>query len=79
MNSSGNICIMNYKEGDIIIDFGYTKNFYKMGKEDSRTWRYIENIVGFLSSSNAHMIYYNGQTAKNYRPKGVGFETDINI
>ena len=49
-----------------------------MGKEDSRTWIYIENIVGFLSSSNAHMIYDNGQTAKIYRPKGVGFEIDIN-
>ena len=33
MNSSGNICIMNYKEGDIISDFGYTKGFIKWEKK----------------------------------------------
>ncbi len=76
-NSSGNICIMIYstqgKEGDIIIDCGYTKMFTKMSEGDIATWRYIENITGFLSRSEAHMIYDDGETAKNYRPNGVNF------
>ena len=77
-NSSGNICIMIYgtqgKEGDIIIDCGYTKVFINMSTEDSATWRYIQNIAGFLARPEAHMIYDDGQTAKNYRPNGIDFE-----
>jgi len=76
-NSSGNICMMIYgtqgKEGDIIIDCGYTKVFTNMGKDDSGTWRYIENIACFLARPEAHMIYDDNITAKNYRPNGVDF------
>ena len=76
-NSSGNICIMIYstqgKEGDIIIDCGYTKVFINMSNGDIATWRYIQNITGFLARPEAHMIYDDGETAKNYRPKGVDF------
>ena len=79
-NSSGNICIMIYgtqgKEGDIIIDCGYTKVFINMSTEDIATWRYIQNIAGFLARPEAHMIYDDGETAKNYRPKGVDFKID---
>ena len=54
-NSSGNICIMLYgtqgKEGDIIIDCGYTKVFINMNTEDSATWRYIQNLAGFLAKN----------------------------
>ena len=77
-DSSGNICIMIYstrgKEGDIIIDCGYTKVFINMKNEDSATWRYIQNIAGFLARPEAHMIYDDGETAKNSRPDGVNFE-----
>jgi len=80
MNSSGNICIMLYctqgKEGDIIIDCGYTKAFINMSTEDISTWRYIQNLAGFLSRPDAHMIYDDGETAKNYGLKGVKFEID---
>ena len=76
-NSSGNISIMIYnaqgKEGDIIINCGYTKVFTNMGEEDNSTWRYIQNIAGFLSRPEAHMIYDDGETAKNYRPNGINF------
>ena len=76
-DSSGNICIMRYvtqgKEGDIIIDCGYTKVFCNMSKGDIATWRYIQNLAGFLARPEAHMIYDDGETAKNYRPKGVDF------
>jgi hypothetical protein len=76
-NSSGNICIMIYstqgKEGDIIIDCGYTKVFINMSNGDIATWRYIQNIAGFLARPEAHMIYDDGETAKNFRPKGVNF------
>ena len=76
-NSSGNICIMIYsthgKEGDIIIDCGYTKVFINMCTNDTDTWRYIQNITCFLARPEAHMIYDDGETAKNYRPNGVNF------
>ena len=79
-NSSGNICIMLYctqgKEGDIIIDCGYTKAFINMSTEDIATWRYIQNIAGFLARPEAHMIYDDGETAKNYRPNGINFNID---
>ena len=79
-DSSGNICIMIYstqgKEGDIIIDCGYTKVFINMSTEDIATWRYVQNIAGFLARPEAHMIYDDGETAKNYRPKGVKFTID---
>ena len=79
-NSSGNICIMIYgtqgKEGDIIIDCGYTKVFINMSTEDIATWRYVQNLAGFLSRPEAHMIYDDGETAKNYRPNGVNFKID---
>ena len=79
-NSSGNICIMIYctqgKEGDIIIDCGYTKIFFNMSTKDIATWRYIQNIAGFLARPEAHMIYDDGETAKNYRPNGVNFTID---
>ena len=79
-NSSGNICIMIYgtqgKEGDIIIDCGYTKAFFKMSSGDIATWRYFQNIAGFLSRPEAHMIYDDGETAKNYRPNGINFKID---
>ena len=79
-NSSGNICIMIYstqgKEGDIIIDCGYTKVFINMSTEDIATWRYVQNIAGFLARPEAHMIYDDGETAKNYRPKAVKFKID---
>ena len=78
INSSGNICIMLYctqgKEGDIIIDCGYTKAFINMSTEDISTWRYIQNLAGFLSRPDAHMIYDDGETAKNYRPNGIDFK-----
>ena len=78
-NSSGNICIMIYgtqgKEGDIIIDCGYTKVFINMSTEESSTWRYIQNIAGLLARPEIH-IRYDGETAKNYRPKGVDFKID---
>ena len=77
-NSSGNFCIMIYctqgKEGDIIIDCGYTKAFINMSTEDISTWRYIQNIAGFLSRPEAHMNYDDGETAKNYRPNGINFK-----
>ena len=77
-NTSGNICIMIYgtqgKEGDIIIDCGYTKVFINMSTEDIATWRYIQNLAGFLARPEAHMIYDDGETAKNYRPNGVNFK-----
>ena len=77
-NTSGNICIMIYctqgKEGDIIIDCGYTKVFINMSTEDIETWRYIQNLAGFLARPEAHMIYDDGETAKNYRPNGVNFK-----
>ena len=80
INSSGNICIMIYgtkgKEGDIIIDCGYTKAFINMSTEDISTWRYIQNIAGFLARPEAHMIYDEGETAKNYRPNGVNFKVN---
>ena len=76
-NSSGNICIMIYstqgKEGDIIIDCGYTKVFFNMSEGDIATWRYVQNLAGFLARPEAHMIYDDGETAKNYRPNGVNF------
>ena len=76
-NSSGNICIMIYgtqgKEGDIIIDCGYTKFFINMSTDDSHTWRYVQNIAGFLGRPEAHMIYDDGETEINYRPNGVNF------
>ena len=79
-NSSGNVCIMLYctqgKEGDIIIDCGYTKVFINMSTEDIATWRYVQNLAGFLSRPEAHMIYDDGETAKNYRPNGVNFKID---
>ena len=79
-NSSGNICIMLYctqgREGDIIIDCGYTKAFFKMSSGDIATWRYFQNIAGFLSRPEAHMIYDDGETAKNYRPNGINFKID---
>jgi hypothetical protein len=79
-NSSGNICIMIYstqgKEGDIIIDCGYKKVFINMSTEDIATWRYVQNIAGFLARPEAHMIYDDGETAKNYRPKAVKFKID---
>ena len=79
-NSSDNICIMIYgtqgKEGDIIIDCGYTKVFINMSTSESSTWRYIQNLAGFLSRPEAHIIYDDGQTAKNYRPNGIDFEID---
>ena len=78
LDSSGNISIMIYpttgKEGDIIIDCGYTKLFVKMSEGDIATWRYIQNLAGFLSRPEVHMIYDDGETAKNYRPNGVNFE-----
>ena len=78
-NSSGNICIMLYctqgKEGDIIVDCGYTKVFDKMKTQDIATWRYVQNIAGFLSRPEAHLIY-DGETAKNYRPNGINFKID---
>ena len=79
-NSSGNICIMIYgtqgKEGDIIIDCGYTKLFKNMSEKEIGTWRYVQNITGFLARPEAHMIYDDGETAKNYRPKGINFNID---
>ena len=76
-NSSGNICMMLYctqgTEGDIFIDCGYTKLFDKMSTEDIATWRYIQNIAGFLARPEAHLIYDDGETAKNYRPNGINF------
>ena len=81
-NSSGNICMMLYctqgTEGDIFIDCGYTKLFEKMSTEDIATWRYIQNIAGFLARPEAHLIYDDGETAKNYRPKGVNFNINYN-
>ena len=78
INSSGNISIMIYetqgKEGDIIIDCGYSKVFTQMSNEDDSTWRYIQNLASFLSRPEAHMIYDDGQTAKNYRPNGIDFK-----
>ena len=62
------------KEGDIIIDCGYTKAFINMSTEDISTWRYIQNLAGFLSRPDAHMIYDDGETAKNYRPNGIDFK-----
>ena len=62
------------KEGDIIIDCGYTKAFINMSTEDISTWRYIQNLAGFLSRPEAHMIYDDGETAKNYRPNGIDFK-----
>ena len=79
-NSSGNICMMIYptqgKEGDIIIDCGYTKVFINMKTDDSATWRYIQNIACFLSRPEVHMIYDDGETAINYRPNGIYFNID---
>ena len=76
-NSSGNFCIMVYytqgTEGDIIIDCGYTKAFINMGKDDDATWRYIQNITGFLARPEVHMNY-DGETAKNYRPEGINYK-----
>ena len=76
-NSSGNICMMLYctqgTEGDIFIDCGYTKLFDKMSTEDIATWRYVQNIAGFLARPEAHLIYDDGETAKNYRPNGINF------
>ena len=44
-----------------------------MSTEDSATWRYIQNITGFLARPEVH-INYDGETAKNYRPNGINFE-----
>ena len=80
LNSSGHICIMMYctqgKEGDIIIDCGYTKVFINMSNNDISTWRYIQNLASFLSRPEVHMIYDDGETAKNYRPNGINFNID---
>ena len=44
--------------------------------EDIATWGYVQNLAGFLSRPEAHMIYDDGETAKNYRPNGVDFKID---
>ena len=49
-----------------------------MSTEDIATWRYIQNIAGFLARPEAHLIYDDGETAKNYRPKGVNFNINYN-
>ena len=36
----------------------------------------MQNLAGFLSRPEAHMIYDDGETAKNYRPNGVNFKID---
>ena len=81
-NSSGNYCIMidptQGKEGDIIIDCGYTKVFINMSTEDIATWRYIQNLAGFLARPEVHLIYDDGETAKNYRPNGINFKISYN-
>ena len=63
------------KEGDIIIDCGYTKAFINMNDGDIGTWRYIQNLAGFLARPEIH-IMYDEDTAINYRPKGVDFKID---
>ena len=63
------------KEGDIIIDCGYTKAFINMNDGDIGTWRYIQNLAGFLARPEIH-IMYDEDTAINYRPKGVNFKID---
>ena len=81
-NSSGNICMMLYctqgTEGDIFIDCGYTKLFVNMSTQDIATWRYLQNIAGFLARPEAHLIYDDGETAKNYRPNGINFYINYN-
>ena len=81
-NSSGNICMMMYltkgKEGDIFIDCGYTKAFINMSNEESSTWRYIQNIAGFLARPEVHFAL-DEENAKNYRPKGVNFVINKDI
>ena len=67
------------KEGDIIIDCGYTKTFINMSTKDIATWRYVQNIAGFLARPEAHMIYDDGETAKNYRPNGINFKINYCI
>ena len=78
VNSSGNYCMLIYgtqgKEGDIFIDCGYTKVFFNMDTEESATWRFIQNLAGFLARPEIHMRYDGGITQKNYRPNGVNFK-----
>ena len=57
----------DYGEGDLIIDGGFTKLFINM--KESGTFRYIQNIAGFTSRPEIHLL--NNILPKDYRPKKV--------
>ena len=62
--------------GDIFIDCGFTKLFKNMEKDDS-AFRYFQNIASWSARPEIHLSH-DGIDAKDWRPKCINYNIDIN-
>ena len=79
--SNGGIISLFYnddynKYGDIVIDTGFTKCFLNM-KTESDSFRYFQNIIGWISRPEIHMIL-DKKSVILWRPKPVILENNVN-
>ena len=76
-DSSGGISSLYYLSdekgrGDIFLDGGFTKVYWKFSKTDSQ-FRYFQNIAAWSARAESHLMF-DGCEAKDWRPDGFTYK-----